>query len=133
MFLILSQALLRVLFYLCNLFVNDQLSATLCVHLFYFIISAPCFYNLAATMIFEAEVSMTRQLDFNDVHSDVESIAPIIPARECTTPQKSFSIPFCVSVMQLCTFNTFFRRGVLIDIYHVCCRGHLILQIVTTP
>ena len=33
-------------------------------------------------MIFEAEVSMTRQLDFNDVHSDVESVAPIIPARE---------------------------------------------------
>lgn len=50
--------------------------------------------TLAATMIFEAEVSMTRQLDFNDVHSDVESIAPIIPGRECTTPQKSFSIPF---------------------------------------
>ena len=78
-FLILSQALLRVLFYLCNLFVNDQLSVTLCVHLFYFIISAPCFYNLAATMIFEAEVSMTRQLDFNDVHSDVESVAPLGP------------------------------------------------------
>ena len=83
-------------------------------------------------MIFEAKVSMTRQLDFNDVHSDVESIAPIIPARECTTPQKSFSIPFSVSVMQLCTFNTFLEE-VLFDIYHVCCRVHLILQIVTTP
>lgn len=55
-------------------------------------------------------MSMTRRLDFNDVHSDVESIAPIIPARECTTPQKSFSIPFCVSVLQLCTFNTFLEE-----------------------
>jgi len=57
-----------------------------CAHLIYFIISPLCFCNLAATMIVDAEVSMTRRLDFNDVHSDVESIAPIIPARECTAP-----------------------------------------------
>ncbi|KAG2566838.1 hypothetical protein PVAP13_7NG238700 [Panicum virgatum] len=48
-------------------------------------------------MILEGEVSMARQLDFNDVHSDAESVAPIILARECTTPQKTFSIPFCGS------------------------------------
>ncbi|CAD6342565.1 unnamed protein product [Miscanthus lutarioriparius] len=45
-------------------------------------------------MILEGEVSIAKRLDFN-VHSDVESVAPDIPAQECTTPHKSFSIPLC--------------------------------------
>nr|TKW17461.1 hypothetical protein SEVIR_5G368250v2 [Setaria viridis] len=59
--------------------------------------------SIVSTMILEGELSMATRLDFNDAHSDAGSVAPIIlprQARECTTPQKSFIIPFCVSVMQ---------------------------------
>jgi len=72
-------------------------------------------------MILEGELSIAKRLDFN-VHSDVESVALDIPAQECTTPHKSFSIPLCVSFMQPLLKTGLLLSRVVCDIYRILCR-----------
>uniref|UniRef100_A0A0E0FDW7 FAR1 domain-containing protein n=1 Tax=Oryza meridionalis TaxID=40149 RepID=A0A0E0FDW7_9ORYZ len=48
-------------------------------------------------MFIESEASMGRRLEFNELHSDAESVTPSNPRQlsQYATPQKSTSIPYC--------------------------------------
>uniref|UniRef100_A0A0E0NG90 Uncharacterized protein n=2 Tax=Oryza rufipogon TaxID=4529 RepID=A0A0E0NG90_ORYRU len=51
----------------------------------------------------ESEMSMARRLEFDDVHSDAESVTTGVPHRRAQyiKPQKSTSIPFCDNTRKL--------------------------------
>lgn len=85
----------------------------------------------------ESEMSMARRLEFDDVHSDAESVTTGVRHRRAQyiKPQKSTSIPFCVS-----SINALFSLTLVFPIYsliffsqYALHRVHILFQNVMIP